>query len=435
MAGYGRGALRGAADGMSNLARSLLAGPAIQQQAGMQEAIGQSRIAQAMAAAQKDQADADLLVTKNNMLGQRPGALEEQVAVMSGTDLPLVRAVRESIRTGRAPQIEMAGPTEDGSPLMGDLQVAPEQRSAIAQALQRLLPVGLNTGDIKVDDWASALGNFGDQDLRGDILAGRRDPKSVALAQRAMKGGEAYAPAEYGVTDLFTGKVDATGAPAQRFGQYRDSTTAAQKANAVQSYAAADNSRASAQKTRAETDAMAPGAPPKPGAMSVALQKELLEADDTVQSAAGVVRSLQTALKQNDAAYSGYLAKPRAVLRSNLPGGSEAADATIDIDNLMTGQGLESLKSIFGAAPTEGERKILIDMQASVDKTPAQRKAIMERAMQAAERRAAYTKKKAAAIRSGRYLTEGIPEPAAAPAPTADPAPVRRFNPATRRIE
>jgi hypothetical protein len=252
MAGYARGALRGAAGGLGRVAQSLMMGPEIRQQAGMQEALNQSRIAQAMAAAQKDQAEAGLLGTKADMIGQRPGVVEEQAALMSGTDLPLVRAVRESIRTGRAPQIEMAGPTEDGSPLMGDLQVAPEQRSAIAQALQRLLPVGLNTGDLKVDDWAKAQGMFGEQDLLGDVLAGRRDPKSVALAQRAMKGEAAYAPAEYGATDLFSGKVDDTGAPAQRFGQYRNSTTAAQKANAVQSYAAADNSKASAAKTRAE---------------------------------------------------------------------------------------------------------------------------------------------------------------------------------------
>ena len=145
------------------------------------------------------------------------------------------------------------------------------------------------------------------------------------------------------------------------------------------------------------------------GPMSVTLQKELLESDDAVKSAGDVVRSLRSALKINDAAYSGYLAKPRAVLRSNLPGDSSSADATIDIDNLMTGQGLDSLKSIFGAAPTEGERKILMDMQASADKTPTQRKAIMERAIAAAERRAAYASSKAQAIRSGTYLTDGVP--------------------------
>ena len=143
------------------------------------------------------------------------------------------------------------------------------------------------------------------------------------------------------------------------------------------------------------------------GPMSVTLQKELLESDDAIQSAGSIIRSLQTAKEQNEKAYGGYFAKKRAQIVSNL-GGSEAADSTIDIDNLMTGQGLDQLKAIFGAAPTEGERKILMDMQASVDKTPRQREAIMDRAVAAAERRAAFAKSKAQAIRDGSYLTEGV---------------------------
>lgn len=143
------------------------------------------------------------------------------------------------------------------------------------------------------------------------------------------------------------------------------------------------------------------------GPMSATLQKELLESDDTVQAAKNTVLMLESAKKLNKEAYSGYFAKGRATLASNLPGESKGADATIEIDNLMTGQGLESLKSIFGAAPTEGERKILMEMQASVDKTPAQREAIMDRAISAAKRRSKYASDKAGSIRSGKYLTDG----------------------------
>jgi hypothetical protein len=157
----------------------------------------------------------------------------------------------------------------------------------------------------------------------------------------------------------------------------------------------------------------------KTGPMSVTLQKELLESDDAVQSSAAVVGTLKRALDINKDAYSGYLAKPRATLRSNLPGQSASADATINLDNMMTGQALESLKVTFGAAPTEGERKILMDIQASADKTPAQREDIINRAIAAAERRGAYASRKAEAIRSGRYLSEGVPQP---PSPTAPPA-------------
>lgn len=158
------------------------------------------------------------------------------------------------------------------------------------------------------------------------------------------------------------------------------------------------------------------------GPMSATMQKELLESDDTVQSANNVVRTLEAAKKINNNAYSGYFAKGRATLASNIiPGATPGADATIDIDNMMTGQGLEQMKSIFGAAPTEGERKILLEMQASADKTPKQREAIMDRAIAAAKRRAEYASSKAKSIRDGSYLSQGIP---AAPADAAAPAPM-----------
>jgi hypothetical protein len=147
----------------------------------------------------------------------------------------------------------------------------------------------------------------------------------------------------------------------------------------------------------------------KGGPMSVTLQKELLESDDTVQSAKNVVGMLEAAKKINKDAYSGYFAKGRAVLASNLPGATPGADATINIDNMMTGQALENLKATFGGMPTEGERKILLEMQASVDKTPKQREDIMDRAIAAAKRRSEYAGSKAKSIRSGEYLTEGIP--------------------------
>ncbi len=164
------------------------------------------------------------------------------------------------------------------------------------------------------------------------------------------------------------------------------------------------------------------GGNPRTGPMSVTLQKELLESDDIIQSSGSVVRALQTAKAQNEKAYEGYFAKGRAQLVSNL-GGSEAADATIDIDNLMTGQGLDQMKAIFGAAPTEGERKILMDMQASVDKTPKQREAIMDRAIAAAQRRATFAKSKAQAIRDGSYLTEGVRLPETPADSNAQPLP------------
>jgi hypothetical protein len=149
------------------------------------------------------------------------------------------------------------------------------------------------------------------------------------------------------------------------------------------------------------------------GKMSVTAQKELFEADETTQSASNVLGLLGKAKELNKSAMSGPYAAGRAKAISWLPGESPVSDTTIDLDNIMTGQALESLKLIFGGMPTEGERKILLDMQASVDKTPAQREAILNRATELAQRRLEFNKSKAESLRSGSYFKESpkISEP------------------------
>ncbi len=140
--------------------------------------------------------------------------------------------------------------------------------------------------------------------------------------------------------------------------------------------------------------------------LSATEQKELFEADETAQASENVIGMLNEAMSINEKAYSGPAAKERAVGVSWLPGDNEAADATINLDNIMTGQALESLKAVFGGMPTEGERKILLDMQASVGKTPKQRADIIARAKKAAENRIRFNKQKAESLRSGTYRKE-----------------------------
>lgn len=146
----------------------------------------------------------------------------------------------------------------------------------------------------------------------------------------------------------------------------------------------------------------------KPANLSATAQKELFEAEDISTSSNNALGMLQEAINLNDKAYSGYTAKPRAFLASNIPfvDVPKGADATVNLDNLMTGQALESLKSTFGGMPTEGERKILLDMQASVDKTPAQRKLILDRAVTLAKARLKFNEEKAKRLRSGMYFSE-----------------------------
>lgn len=140
--------------------------------------------------------------------------------------------------------------------------------------------------------------------------------------------------------------------------------------------------------------------------LSATAQKELFESDELAQTSGNVISMLNEAKKLNAAAMSGPYATTRAKAMSLLPGDNAAADATINLDNIMTGQALESLKATFGGMPTEGERKILLDMQASADKTPKQREEIMNRAIAAAERRLKFNQDKAKSLREGSYFKQ-----------------------------
>ena len=87
------------------------------------------------------------------------------------------------------------------------------------------------------------------------------------------------------------------------------------------------------------------------------------------------------------------------------------------MNNVVLGQALSSLKATFGAAPTEGERKILVDLQASIDKTPRERKLIMDRALELARVRLTFNQQRAAELRGGTYYKPGTGLPANQPTP------------------
>lgn len=138
--------------------------------------------------------------------------------------------------------------------------------------------------------------------------------------------------------------------------------------------------------------------------------KELAETEDVLASSQSALSTLDRAFEINDQAYSGLTAKPRAVIESQF-GGSARADATIQLDNLIQNQAMSSMKAIFGGNPTEGERAILLQLQASSEKTPAQRAEILKRARAAAEARIKNAATKADAIRRGSYGTTAYQPP------------------------
>lgn len=143
--------------------------------------------------------------------------------------------------------------------------------------------------------------------------------------------------------------------------------------------------------------------------MTATVMNEIFSADDAVQAGESAINSLNYALELNKTAIDGPFAEQRAY-GSALFGGKDGQD-TLLLRNEVTSQALAQLKSIFGAAPTEGERKILMEIQGSADQPRAVREAIFTRAIEAAERRTEYNRANAGALRSGTYFDPGFNSP------------------------
>lgn len=139
--------------------------------------------------------------------------------------------------------------------------------------------------------------------------------------------------------------------------------------------------------------------------MNATIQKEIFEADEAVMAGESVVNALTRALELNDQAYDGPFSEQRAYGSALF--GDAGGQATLELKNVVTAQALDSLKAIFGGMPTEGERKILLEIQGSVDQPKAVREQIYRRAQEAANRRIEANRQKAAALRSGSYFDAG----------------------------
>ena len=152
-------------------------------------------------------------------------------------------------------------------------------------------------------------------------------------------------------------------------------------------------------------------------------KKAILEADDMVGTNRSAVQAIDEALRLNPKANAGWGAGARASAGANLPdllvpdfiSSPESSQATIDFDNAIVGQALTSLKAIFGGNPTEGERKILLDLQGSSGKPMAVREEILQRARRAAVNRLSLNEQRASELRGGTFYKPGGGTDAAKP--------------------
>lgn len=145
-------------------------------------------------------------------------------------------------------------------------------------------------------------------------------------------------------------------------------------------------------------------------------KKAILEADEMVQSNKTAINSLRSVLDDsngtslNDRAGSGSGAGWQAWAARNDPTGwfdDNKGEATTELNTVITGNTLGQLKAIFGGNPTEGERAVMRELEASMEKTPQERKLILNRAIELANARLEFNQQRADELRGGTFYKPG----------------------------
>jgi len=151
--------------------------------------------------------------------------------------------------------------------------------------------------------------------------------------------------------------------------------------------------------------------------LSATDKKAILEADEAVAGNQAAIDNLKKAGELSGKALSGPGAEWRASIANNVPlvgntvawASPEQAQATAELTNTVTTNALQQLKTIFGAAPTEGERAILLQIQGAATQPKEVREAIYRQAAQMAQRRLDFNKQRADALRGGTFYQSGSP--------------------------
>jgi hypothetical protein len=162
--------------------------------------------------------------------------------------------------------------------------------------------------------------------------------------------------------------------------------------------------------------------------LSATDKKAILEADEGVLSANSAISALRKAKELSPKALgftgAGKLASVGAMF------GNDASEATVELDNTVMTNALSQLKAIFGGAPTEGERAILLQIQGSSSQPDTVRQKIYDRAIALAEARLKFNEQRANELRGGTfYKAQGgkaapVTTPEAPPVSPADVTPI-----------
>ena len=130
----------------------------------------------------------------------------------------------------------------------------------------------------------------------------------------------------------------------------------------------------------------------------------LSETEDTLFSKQESKGLLETALQLNPDTYDASISDSiaRVAAEGFAPDHPKVVN-TRDLENILKTQLLTSLKSTFGAAPTEGERAVLAELQGIDAKSKKERERIMRRASALVDARIKKDEARLKAIREGQY--------------------------------
>jgi hypothetical protein len=128
------------------------------------------------------------------------------------------------------------------------------------------------------------------------------------------------------------------------------------------------------------------------------------ETEDAIASGNQALQALNKALIINPKTFTGSLGDMAqkyalGVVNPNHP----QIQATEELENLLGNQALASLKTLVGGNPTEGERKVIMDLQGISSKSIPVRKGIIENTIKATESRIARNKQRLQEVSSGAY--------------------------------
>jgi len=266
-------------------------------------------------------------------------------------------------------------------------------------------------------------------------MIGQRDPKAaIAYIAQARQQNVANA------------RADAAAARAEAAAN-RQATAAERQAAAVQQQLATSDWIPDPNNPGAVT--FRPGGPQDPaviarnaqargenkaGKLSPAEIEIKQETEDRLAGLQSAAAALKAAKDLSPNAYAGYGAETRGALAGQTGYDSATAKATREFSSIMTEQVVGQLKTIFGGNPTEGERKILMDMSASASMSRTEREALIDRAQKAVATRMEAAQRRLQEVKSGNYGRVADGQEPAAPAGGGG-KPRLKFNPATGELE